>query len=260
MTNATTDARTKIETAPVLAGRVALVTGASRGLGAEIARAYAAAGAHVILLARTQGALEEVDDAIQAAGGHATLFPFDLNETRKISAIGPAIAEKFGRLDILVANAAQLGNLSPVAHSDPAVFEENFRINFFANYHLLRTLDPLLRGSDAGRVIAVTDAAAHIKSPFWGAYAAAKAALESMFLTYAAEVAHSPVKVNLVDPGAMQTEMRANAFPAEDKTRLPQPQQAAAALVEMAAPGWNTTGQLRRLNCATEAVATAKTQ
>lgn len=243
-----------------LEGRIALVTGASRGLGAAVARAYARAGAHVILLARTQGALEELDDTIQADGGRATLFPFDLAETRKVSAIGPAIAEKFGRLDIFVANAAQLGALSPVAHSDPKLFEEVMRVNFFANYHLLRTLDPLLRASDAGRVIGVTDAAAHIKSPFWGAYAAGKAALESMLLTYAAEVAHSPLRVNLIDPGALQTQMRADAFPAENPHGLPLAGDAAPAFVELAAPAFTQTGQTRRLNCATDAIASKATQ
>lgn len=255
-----TGSAAEIITPRVLEGRVALVTGASRGLGAAIARAYAAAGAHVILLARTQGALEELDDVIQESGGRATLFPFDLSETRKISAIGPAIAEKFGRLDIFVANAAQLGTLSPVAHSDPKVFEEILRINFFANYHLLRTLDPLLRASDAGRVIGVTDAAAHVKSPFWGAYAAGKAALESMMLTYAAEVAHSPLRVNLIDPGAIQTKMRADAFPAEDPHGLPSAEDAAAAFIELASPACEKTGITRRLNCATDAIATTAAQ
>ncbi len=233
-----------------LRNRVALVTGASRGLGAALARNMAAAGAHVILLARTQGALEELDDHIQAAGGRATLFPFDLGETRKISAIGPAIADKFGKLDIVVGNAAQLGNLSPIAHSDPKIFEETFRINFFANYHLLRTLDPLLRASDAGRALFITDAAAHVKSPFWGAYAATKAALESMVRTYAAEVAHSNVRVNLVDPGIMRTDMRASAFPAEMQDTLPKPDDVAAALVPWVSPNCVQTGTTQHLNCA----------
>lgn len=243
-----------------LSGRTALITGASRGLGAAIAKAFAGAGAHVILLARTQGALEEVDDQIQSAGGTATLFPFDLTETRKISAIGPAIAEKFGRLDILVGNAAQLGNLSPVAHSDPKIFEEVLKLNFLANYHLLRTLDPLLRGSDAGRAVFVTDAAAHVKSPFWGAYAASKAALESMIVTYAAEVAHSPLKVNLVDPGALQTDMRRAAFPAEDISRLPTPEEVAASFIALAAPECTRNGQTERLNCPHEVTAEAGPQ
>lgn len=241
-----------------LHNRIALVTGASRGLGAALARSMAAAGAHVILLARTQGALEELDDQIQAAGGRATLFPFDLGETRKISAIGPAIADKFGKLDIVVGNAAQLGNLSPVAHSDPKIFEETFRVNFFANYHLLRTLDPLLRASDAGRALFITDAAAHVKSPFWGAYAATKAALESMVLTYAAEVAHSNVRVNLVDPGIMQTDMRASAFPAEAHDSLPKAEDIAAALLPWVTPAFAKSGTIEHLNCARAAAGTAQ--
>lgn len=232
-----------------LAGRVALITGASRGLGASMARTMAGAGAHVILLARTQGALEELDDEIQSAGGHATLFPFDLAETRKISAIGPAIADKFGRLDIFVGNAAQLGTLSPVAHSDPKIFEETFRINFFANYHLLRTLDPLLRGSDAGRALFITDAAAHVKSPFWGAYAATKAALDSLIMTYAAEVSHSPLCVNLVDPGVMPTHLRSSAFPAEDAATLPKTDDVAAALLHWVTPACTARGVCEHLNC-----------
>lgn len=233
-------------TAKLLAGRVALVTGASRGLGAAVAKAYAAQGAHVILLGRTQGALEEVDDAIQSAGGTATLFPFDLTETKKIFAIGPAVAEKFRRLDILVGNAAMLGNLSPVAHSDPKVFEETFKVNFYANYHLLRTLDPLLRGSDAGRAIFVSSSAAHKSSPFWGAYAASKAALEAMAATYAAEVSHSPLKVNIVDPGALRTDMRAQAFPAEDPQTLRSPEQIVQTFIDLAAPGLADNGKLVR--------------
>lgn len=238
-----------------LENRVALITGASRGLGAALAATLADAGAHVILLARTQGALEALDDQIQAAGGRATLFPFDLAETRKISAIGPAIADKFGRLDIFVGNAAQLGALSPVAHSDPKIFEETFRVNFFANYHLLRTLDPLLRASDAGRALFITDAAAHVKSPFWGAYAATKAALESMVQTYAAEVAHSPLRANLVDPGVMGTDLRASAFPADAADALPAPGDVAAALLHWVTPACTARGTIAHLNCTPAATA-----
>lgn len=236
-----------------LSGRVALITGASRGLGAALARSYAGAGAHVILLARTQGALEEVDDQIQAAGGHATLFPFDLNETRKISAIGPAIADKFGKLDIFVANAALLGQLGPVAHSDPKIFEEVQRVVFLANYHLIRTLDPLLRASDAGRTLFITDAAAHAATPFFGAYAAAKAALESMATTYAAEVAYSGLCVNAIDPGPLRTELRAGAFPAEDTSTLPDPADVAASLITWASPDCTLRGQRHIVTCAATA-------
>lgn len=241
-----TKAAVVLDNKPLL-GRVALVTGASRGLGASIARAYALAGAHVILLGRTQGALEEVDDQIQEAGGSATLFPFDLNETKKIPAIAPAIAEKFKRLDILVGNAGMLGSLSPIAHSEAHVFEEVMRVNFFANYHLIRTLDPLLRGSDAGRAIFVTAPAAHETTPFWGAYAASKAALERMVLAYAAEVAHSPLKVNLVEPGLLATHMRAAAFPAEDASQLPKPEDVAPIFVDLASAACTISGQRRQL-------------
>jgi len=227
-----------------LNGRVALVTGASRGIGAAVARAFAAEGAHVVLLARTQGALEEVDDAIQAAGGKATLMPFDLSETKKIEAIGPTIAGRFRKLDILVGNAAMLGNLSPVALSDAKIYDEVFRVNFFANYHLIRALDPLLRGGDAGRAIFVTSGAAHMHSPFWGAYAASKAALETMVYAYAAETAYSPLKVNILDPGVVRTGMRHDAFPAEDPTTLPPPEAIVERFIELASPSCEKTGKI----------------
>lgn len=225
------------------AGRVALVTGASRGIGAAIAEGLAREGAHVILLARTQGALEEVDDKIQAAGGKATLFPFDLAETKKISAIGPALADKFGRLDILVGNAAMLGSLSPVAHSDPKIFDEVFKVNFFANYHLIRALDPLLRASDAGRAVFVTSGVARGQAPFWGAYASSKAALESMVTAYAVETAYSALKVNILDPGIVRTSMRAEAFPAEDPKTLPAPGSIVPRVLELTAPACKKTGE-----------------
>ncbi len=234
----------KKNTARRLEGRVALITGASRGIGSAIAQAYAREGAHVILLARTTGALEEIDDNIQKAGGKATLLPFDLEQTDKISAIGPTIAERFKRLDILVGNAAMLGALSPVAHSDPQMFETVMRVNFLANYHLIRTLDPLLRGSDAGRAIFVTSGAARGHHPFWSAYAASKAALEAMAITYAAEVAYSPLRVNLVNPGATRTTMRAAAFPAEDPLTLPAPETLTERFITLAEAACAETGQI----------------
>lgn len=227
-----------------LDGRIALITGASRGIGAAVAKSFAAEGAHVILLARTQGALEAVDDEIQQAGGTATLMPFDLAETKKIDGIAQAIAGRFKRLDILVGNAAMLGNLSPVAMSDHKVFEETFRVNFFANYHLIRALDPLLRGSDAGRAIFVTSGAAHGTHPFWSGYAASKAALETMVATYAAETAYSPLKVNILDPGVVRTEMRADAFPAEDASKLPLPETLVERFISLAAPTCADTGKI----------------
>jgi NAD(P)-dependent dehydrogenase (short-subunit alcohol dehydrogenase family) len=218
-----------------LQGRIALITGASRGLGAAVATAFAKQGAHVILLARGIKGLEETDDKIQAAGGKATLIPFDLSKTDSIAAIGQAIAEKFGKLDILVGNAAILGALSPVAHSDPKIWKQVFDINFFANVHLVRALDPLLRTSDAGRVIFTTSGAARANGPYWGPYAASKAALESMAAAYGAEVAYSPLRVHVVDPGVLRTELRAEAFPGENPDTLPSPETAAEQFVALAA-------------------------
>ena len=229
-----------------LSGRVALVTGASRGIGAAVAKAFAAEGAHVILLARTVGGLEAVDDAIQAAGGTATLLPFDLNRTEQLATLGPTLAAKFKRLDILVANAGMLGTLSPVAMSDPKMWERVFKVNVMANYHLIRTLDPLLRGSDAGRAIFVTSGAAHNHTPFWGAYAASKAALEELAATYAEETAHSPLKVNVIDPGVVRTAMRAEAFPGEDPLKLPEPESLVESFIELASPQHGKTGTIVR--------------
>ena len=176
-----------------LEGRTALITGASRGIGASIAKAYAKEGAHVILLARTIGGLEEVDDQIKAQGGNATLMPIDLLKLDDLNNLGPTIAEHFGKLDIFVGNAGLLGSLGPVAMSDAKLWHKVFNVNVHANYQLIRTLDPLLRGSDAGRAIFVTSSVAQKVVPNWGAYAASKAALEQMVKTYATEVAHSPL-------------------------------------------------------------------
>lgn len=227
-----------------LAGRVALVTGASRGIGAAVAKGFAAEGAHVVLLARTVGGLEAVDDAIQEAGGTATLLPLDLLKADLIASLGPALAEKFKRLDILVANAGMLGSLSPVALSNPKEFDQVMRVNVAANYHLIRTLDPLLRGSDAGRAIFVTSGAAHMHTPFWGAYSTSKAALEQMVATYAAEVAYSPLKVNILDPGVVRTAMRAEAFPGEDPKTLPAPETLVESFIRLASPQLTDTGKV----------------
>ena len=229
-----------------LKGKIALVTGASRGIGAAVAKAFAAEGAHVVLVARTVGGLEMVDDAIQAAGGTATLLPLDLTKLDQIAALGPALAEKFKRLDILVANAGILGTLSPVAMSDPKMWDRVFKINVMANYHLIRTLDPLLRGSDAGRAIFVTSGAAHAHMPFWGAYSASKAALEEIAATYAEETAHSPLKVNVIDPGRVRTAMRAEAFPGEDPLKLPEPESLVESFIELASPQHGKTGAIVR--------------
>ncbi len=229
-----------------LEGRVALITGASRGIGAAVAKAFSAEGAHVILAARTVGGLEAVDDEIQAAGGSATLLPIDLGKFDQIAEIGPALANKFKRLDILVANAGILGGLSPVAMSDPKMWDLVFRVNVMANYHLIRTLDPLLRGSDAGRAIFVTSGAAHAHKAFWGAYAASKAALEEMAAVYADEVAYSKLKVNILDPGVVRTAMRAEAYPGEDPATLPLPDSIVESFIALAAPSLAETGKIIR--------------
>ncbi len=208
-----------------LTNKIALVTGASRGIGAAVAKRFAAEGAHVILTARTVGALEAVDDAIQKiTGTPATIVPLDLRQSEMIDALGAQVYERFGKLDILVGNAATLGTLSPLAHASPSEVEDVFAINTLANYRLLRALDPLLRLAKAGRVIMVTSGATMAPIAYWGPYAASKIALEHLTLTYAAEMAMTTVRANLIDPGATRTAMRAKAFPGEDPTTLPTPE------------------------------------
>jgi NAD(P)-dependent dehydrogenase (short-subunit alcohol dehydrogenase family) len=219
-----------------LDGRVALVTGASRGLGRAVAVALGGEGAHVVLTARTVGALEEVDDAIRAAGGTATIVQLDLKRTDRIDQLGPALYKRWGKLDILIGNAGTLGNLMPLAHVPDDTFDYTMAVNLTANWRLLRTLDPLLQRSDAGRALFVTSAAAHRTTAYWGVYAATKAALETLVLTYAAEVATTAVRVNLVDPGPMRTAMRAKAYPGEDASTLPAPDDVAPLLVELSLP------------------------
>ncbi len=217
-----------------LAGRVALVTGASRGLGAAIARRFAEEGAELILVARTVGGLEEVDDAVQAAGAHATLVPLDLTDFPALDRLGGAIFERHKRLDVLVANAGMLGDLSPLGHIDVKQWQRVIDVNLTANWRLIRSLDPLLRASDAGRAIFVTSAAAHAPRAYWGAYSVAKAALEQLAGIYASEVEKTNLKVNLVDPGRLRTAMRAQAYPGEDPKTLPSPDSIVEVFVQLA--------------------------
>ncbi|MGI9510602.1 MAG: SDR family NAD(P)-dependent oxidoreductase, partial [Geminicoccaceae bacterium] len=220
-----------------LDGRLALITGASRGLGAALAERFAEEGARLILVARTAGGLEEVDDRVRAAGGEATLVPQDLTQGQAIDELGGVIAQRFGHLDVLVGNAAELSVLSPLAHTDPKTFERTLSINTSTNFRLIRSFDPLLRASPSGSAIFVTSDVAASPRAFFGAYAASKAALESLVMTYAAETAKTDLKVNLVDPGPMRTRLRAQAYPGEDKTKLAMPNARADVFVELARAG-----------------------
>ena len=225
-----------------LAGRLALVTGASRGLGAAAALAFAREGAHCVLVARTVGGLEELDDRIRAEGGSATLVPLDVTDGPGIDRLGQALYERFGKLDVLLGNAGELGVLSPVGHIDPNVFEQVMAVNVTANWRLIRSLDPLLRQSDAGRAIFVTSGISRRVVPYWSAYAASKAALDMLVGTYAAEVAHTAVRANLYNPGPMRTRMRAQAFPGEREEDQVPPEAHGEALVQLALPSCALNG------------------
>lgn len=226
-----------------LAGRIALVTGASRGLGAAAGLAYAAEGAHCILVARTVGGLEALDDKIKAIGGSATLVPLDVTDGPGIDRLGAALYERFGHLDVLLGNAAILGTLSPLGHIEPQTFDQVIAVNLTANWRLIRSLDPLLRRSDAGRAIFVTSGISRQAVPYWGAYAASKAALDMLVGIYAAEVAHTSMRVNLFNPGPMRTAMRSQAFPGEDEAHQTPPEAHAEALIQLALPACTMNGQ-----------------
>lgn len=229
-----------------LDGRLAMITGASRGLGAALAKRFAEEGARLILVARTTGGLEEVDDLVRAAGGEATLVPQDLTRSEAIDELGGALAKRFGRLDVLIGNAGELSALSPLAHTQPKTIERTFAINTITNFRLIRSLDPLLRASPAGSAMFVTSDVARCPRAYFGAHAASKAALESLVLTYAAETAKTDLRVNLVDPGPMRTRLRAKAYPGEDKATLPLPEDRTDIFVELAEAGCTYHG--KRLN------------
>jgi NAD(P)-dependent dehydrogenase (short-subunit alcohol dehydrogenase family) len=227
-----------------LAGRLALITGASRGIGAAVARRFAAEGAHVILVARTVGALEELDDEIRAVGSVATLLPLDLRDFDKIDNMAAALYQRFDHLDVLVGNAGVLGSLSPMGHFEPRTWAEVMDVNLTANWRLIRALDPLLRRSAAGRAIFTTCAAARDAVPYWGAYAASKAALETMVRIYAGEVAKTALKVNLVDPGIVGTRLRTKGFPGEDRAKLRAPEDVTEPFVAAAAVDCGQHGEI----------------
>jgi NAD(P)-dependent dehydrogenase (short-subunit alcohol dehydrogenase family) len=227
-----------------LADRIALVTGASRGIGAATALELAKAGAHVVAVARTVGGLEELDDAIRAAGGSATLVPGDLKDFDAIDRLAGALAERYGRLDVLVGNAGILGPLSPLGHVQPKAWDDVLAINVTANWRLIRALDPLLQKSTAARVVFVSSGVTQRAIAYWGPYSVAKSALEMLARIYAAENATTNVRVNLFNPGPIRTRMRAQAMPGEDPMTLTTPDQAAAKVVELCLPTFQATGKL----------------
>lgn len=231
-----------------LDGKIALITGASRGIGAAVAKKYAEEGAELILVARTVGGLEETDDAVQRINGKpSTLVPLDLAKGDQIDALGAAIHQKFGRLDILVGNAAILGSLSPIAHAEPKMWQQVIDINLTANYRLLRSFDPLLKQSDAGRALFVTSGAAKAAFAYWGAYAVSKAGLEMLVRTYAAENARTPVRANIIDPGIVATAMRAQAFPGENPAALPTPDKIVNLFVDLVLTSFKENGRLYQI-------------
>jgi NAD(P)-dependent dehydrogenase (short-subunit alcohol dehydrogenase family) len=219
-----------------LTSQIALVTGASRGIGAAVAIELARLGARPILIARTQGGLEETDDAIRAAGGEATLLPLDLTEGDQLEAIGPSLLQRFGRLDILVHAAAALGRLTPVSHIQPNDWADVVGVNLAAGWHLIRTCDKLLRAAPAGRAVVLTDGLARDPRAYWGAYGATKAALEHLWLTWAAETRTTRLRVNLFEPGPIATRLRAQAMPGEDPRSLPLPAHIAPAIAALCCP------------------------
>jgi NAD(P)-dependent dehydrogenase (short-subunit alcohol dehydrogenase family) len=216
-----------------LTGKVALITGASRGIGAAVGEHFAREGAHVVLTGRTVGGLEETDDRVRAAGGSATLVPFDLRDFIKIDELAAALYERYGRLDILVGNAGEFGAFSPLGHIDPVLWGEVLDLNLTANWRLIRAMDPLLRVAEHGRAVFVTTGLARDALPYYGPYAVSKAALEAMVRIYAGEVARTRVRVNLVDPGVVRTRLRARIFPGENPAGLASPGSIAEAFLPL---------------------------
>lgn len=229
-----------------LKGRLAFVSGASRGLGRATALALAREGAHVIVTARTSGALEELDDEIRAAGGSATLLALDLRKADRLDQLGPTIFQRWDKLDILVLNAGILGPLSPLPHVTADAWTGVIETNLSANWRLIRTFDPLLQRADAGRAVFISSSAAASNKAYWGPYSVSKAGLEALARTYAHENANTKVRANIVDPGPMATGMRAKAFPGEDPATLPKPADVAALVLELCLPGETRNGEVVR--------------
>ncbi|MEE9273054.1 MAG: SDR family NAD(P)-dependent oxidoreductase [Robiginitomaculum sp.] len=227
-----------------LKGRVTLVTGASRGIGYAVALELAKAGSHVITVAKTQGALEELDDAIRSGGGESTIVPMDLKQYDGIDQLGAAIYERWGRLDGLFANAGLLGEMAPVPHIDPKKFEETIAVNVTANYRLIRSLNALLQASPCGRAVFMSSKAAVSRKAFWGVYAASKSALDAMVMCYAAENKKMKLRINLVTPGPVYTQMRAKAMPGENPDTLPKPADIAKLIAPLLGPDYTKHGQI----------------
>src|ERR1700761_1090190 len=228
----------------LLASRIALVTGASRGIGYATALALAKAGAHVVAVARTQGGLEELDDEIRKDGGSATLVPLNLTDFEGIARLGAALHERHGKLDILVGNAGVGGPSSPLGHIEMKPWNDVMAINVSANFQLIRCMEPLLRQSDAGRAVFITSSAANKAPAYLGPLSASKAALESLVRAWAAETASTAVRINLFNPGPVRTRLRATMFPGEDPMTLEPPEQVAEFIVPMCTPSWSETGKL----------------
>jgi NAD(P)-dependent dehydrogenase (short-subunit alcohol dehydrogenase family) len=231
-----------------LVGKIALVTGASRGIGAAVAERFGREGAHVVLAARTVGGLEDVDDRIRGFGGSATLVPLDLRDFIKIDELAAALHERYGHLDILVGNAAEFGVFTPLGHLDPAVWNEVIALNLTANWRLIRAMDPLLRAAEHGRAIFVTSGTRDGPAPYYGPYAVSKAGLETLIKIYAGEIAQTRVRANLIDPGIVGTRLRARIFPGEDPAELPNPSSVTEAFVHLARPDWQRNGEIIRVS------------
>ena len=228
-----------------LAGKIALITGASRGIGAAVAVRFAREGAHLVLAGRTVGGLEEADDMVRAAGSSATLVPFDLREFIKIDELAASLYERYGRLDILVGNAAEFGVFSPLGHIDPTLWGAILDLDLTANWRLIRAMDPLLRVAPAGRAIFVTSRLARDAPPYYGPYAVAKAGLETLVRIYAGEIAAlTRVRANLIDPGVVRTRLRAAIFPGEDPAPLPAPDSVTDAFLDLAVPECTKNGEI----------------
>ncbi len=227
-----------------LADRIALVTGASRGIGYATALTLARAGAHVVAVARTVGGLEELDDAIRAGGGAATLTPLDLRDYAGLYRLAAALNERYGRLDVLVGNAGMAGVPSPLDHIEPKAWDETMALNVTANWHLIRAMDPLLKRSDAGRAVFITSGIASSARAYWAPYSVSKGALNVLARTYADETSSTKVRVNLFNPGPTRTRMRAMAMPGEDPKTLPTPEQVAEKILDLCLPSFTETGKI----------------